>query len=95
MVQEAGLISFLRTLAIILLVFYGIRLMFRYLAPFLLKMFINKQRKAYENATQSDGSEAKDGEIHIKANGNAQRHDDESLGDYVDYEEIEESEEKK
>jgi hypothetical protein len=95
MVQEAGLISFLRTLAIILLVFYGIRLLLRYLAPFLLKMFINKQRKAYENATQPNRGETKDGEVHIKASRKAHRQDDESLGDYVDYEEIEESEEKK
>ncbi len=94
MVQEAGLISFLRTLAIILLIFYGIRLVLRYLAPILLKMFINKQRKAYENTSSSHQEPSEDGEVHIRGKRKSQKQN-ESLGDYVDYEEIEESEEKK
>ncbi|MEQ8907587.1 MAG: hypothetical protein RIC95_00210 [Vicingaceae bacterium] len=88
MLQEAGLVSFLRTIVILLAIFYGARLIFRFLIPFLLKRFIKKQQNKYSAYSQSQ-QDRQEGEVHIKTN---QKNRDEKnhLGDYVEYEEIDE-----
>lgn len=94
MIVEAGLISLLRTLLIIVGVYFAFRLIFRVLIPYLLKRFIKKQQsKYYQNfnsETDSRGGE-ESGEVHIKGKQKKSNKAD-KLGDYVDYEEVSENE---
>lgn len=92
MIYEAGLISLLRTLLILVGVYFAFRLIFRVLIPYLLKRFINKQHKKYyqqydRNASFND--DQKSGEVHIKGQ-KKKSSTTEKLGDYVDYEEVSE-----
>lgn len=94
MIVEAGLVSLLRTLLIIVAVYFAFRLFFRVLVPYLLKLFINKQQsKFYQNFNQDpkQDQERKTGEVNIKGNRKKSPKND-SLGDYVDYEDVSENE---
>jgi len=93
MTFEASLVSFLRTALIIVVVYYGIKFIIRYLSPLLLKWFIRKQQNKYSQYGSSDNSfdkSRKEGEVHIKKTAANRHHTDNQLGDYVDYEEINE-----
>ena len=91
----------LRTIAIIFIIYYGFRLLSRYVFPFLLKRWVNKKMgqfhsDSYRNQTQSqfnDEKKAKDyvkqheGEVKIKTNKSSKTETD-GIGDFVDYEEV-------
>lgn len=93
MLQEAGFVTFLRTIGVILLVIYGMRFITKYVLPLVLKRAIHK---AQERATQRNGnyqeSHAKEkvGETIIdKKPMQSKKTNSDNVGDYVDYEEVE------
>ncbi len=89
MVQEAGLVNLIKTIAIIFAVYYGLKLIGRYVFPWLLKRFINKQQEKFYNQTQSGNSRTERQEGEVKITGAPQRSSKkDDLGEYVDYEEI-------
>lgn len=93
MIQEAGFITFLRTIGIILLVIYGMKFMAKYLLPFLLKRAVNKaQERAKRGSSEfdQDQSKIKVGETVIdKKPSESKSSQTSNLGDYVEYEEVE------
>lgn len=90
MLFQAGPISFLRTIVIIVGIYYLFKLFFRYIAPKLLKRYVDKKMQSFQQQ-QFDNQHRKEGEIHIKTNANSQKNSsiDSDLGEYVDYEEVE------
>ncbi len=87
----------LRTIAIIFIIFYGFRLLARYVFPWLLKRWMNKKMGQFQNQANSqfqDQQKAKDfakqreGEVKIKPKSNASKSETGDMGDYVDYEEV-------
>ena len=89
--QEAGPMNFLRTILIIIAAYYVLKIVSRYVAPFLLKRFINKmQNKAqqqYNNQKQETNVNV--GETIIDKKPNKTNQSNNSVGEYVDYEELE------
>lgn len=89
--QEAGPMSFLRTIAIILLIYYAFKFLARLFAPYLMKKMVNKmQEKAqnqYNNQQQNRDSKVKEGETIIDRAPKSQSNS-KTVGEYVDYEEI-------
>ncbi len=83
----------LRTLLIILLVYYGFKILSRFLFPFMMKKFVNnveKKFKEQQGQYQSNQQKAKVGETIIdKAPRSTQKSND-KVGEYVDFEEVEE-----
>ena len=86
----------LRTLVIIFLIYYGFKLLARYVFPFLLKRWVNKKMGQFNGQAQFETEEkAKDyvkqheGEVKIKTNKSSKTETD-NIGDFVDYEEVEE-----
>ncbi len=83
MIYTAGMVTFIRTILIIALVYYGLKVIVKYLFPILLKRFVNKQQERFNQQQYSSN------------NSNPKSHKSESvtkketLGDYVDYEEVE------
>lgn len=86
----------LRTIAIIVIVYYGFKLLARYVFPFLLTRWVNKKMGQFQNQSQQqfrDAEQAKqfakehEGEVKIKTNKktNSSTIND---GEFVDYEEI-------
>lgn len=91
MVFEAGIVSFVRTLLIIALIYYGIKLIVRFLLPFVLRNFIKRQQDKFQNQYQNQQKKsnfsAKD-----STNEPSSSKKKDNLGEYVDYEEVDDKE---
>jgi hypothetical protein len=82
--------GFLRTLLILVLVFYGIRLFARYILPLLVdKGLKNMQQKMQDQQRQSQRSTRAPGDVTIEYNNRNSKKSSQSKGDYVDFEEVE------
>lgn len=81
--------TFLKTILIILLVYFGLRLLAKYFGPLILKYVFKKVQKNMENQFnpphQEPRNEPKRSRRSFKSNTNAKS----KVGEYVDYEEIE------
>ncbi len=78
----------LRTILVILLIYYGFKMISRYLLPFFLKRFINNiQNRA--NQQHQNQPNVKVGETIIDKKPNTNNQSNNSVGEYVDYEEVE------
>ena len=89
--QEAGLITFFRTIGIILLVIYGLKFIAKYVLPLLLKRAVNKAQERAQNQQrnyQDTPTKNNVGETIIdkKPQQNSKSKD---MGEYVDFEEVE------
>ena len=93
MLQTASFVGFLRTILIILLVYYGIKILTRLFAPYLLRYMSNKMQEKYggqfQQQQQSENPKQKEGETVIDKVPQQHKTSDKNVGEYVDYEEIE------
>lgn len=83
---------FLKTLAIIFLVYYFFKYTLRLLAPFILQSFAKKMQQKFNDQffQQHQNSKNKEGDITIEGKKNNAKSKDHNVGDYVDFEEVEE-----
>jgi len=79
--------GFLRTIAIIVLIFYGLKFLGRLLAPFLIKKMADKMGAQFQNQYQAEETKT-EGEVTIKKSQQKNSKISETEGEYVDYEEI-------
>lgn len=83
------IVNFLRTLIIIAIIYFAIRLFTRYVLPLILENKIKEmQQKMKEQQRQKQGSGKHEGEVTIEYDqkrNNIRNHDD---GEYVDFEEV-------
>ena len=77
----------LRTILIIIIVYYLFRLFARYVMPWIARYFIQRSMKGFEQQRQKQSR--KNGEINIDYSPGKKGSLD-NLGEYVDYEEIDE-----
>ena len=83
----------MRTLLIILLIYLLFRFFTRTLLPYFVRNYIKKaQNKFYQQNPNINPEEAKqrEGEVKVKSRPKSQSGSKEELGDYVDFEEVEE-----
>ncbi len=84
------LVNFIRTLFIILLIYFGIRFITRYILPILVdKGMKNMQQKMQNQQRQSQQSTRPPGEVTIEYNKNSGKGNSKVKGEYVDFEEVE------
>ena len=84
------LTNFLRTLFIIIIVYYGIRFVTRYLLPILVdKGLKNMQQKMQDQQRQNQRSTRPPGDVTIEYNNRTGKNSSQTKGDYVDFEEVE------
>ena len=83
---------FLKTLAIIFLVYYFFKYTLRLLAPFILQSFAKKMQQKFNGqfTQHHQNSKNKEGDITIEGKKNNAKSKDHNVGDYVDFEEVEE-----
>tara|TARA_B110000003_G_scaffold113243_1_gene115843 strand:- start:33197 stop:33478 length:282 start_codon:yes stop_codon:yes gene_type:complete len=91
--QEAELMSLFRTLLIMIIVYYSVRFLVRLFTPFLIKKVVgNMQEKAKKKYTQqnqhSQKSFTREGETIIDKTPDSKSEGNNSVGEYVDFEEI-------
>ncbi len=79
----------LRTIAIILLVYYGFKFFAKLFAPYLMKRMVNKmQQKAQNQQRNQQQPNVKEGETVIDRKPQNTNQSNNSVGEYVDYEEV-------
>lgn len=90
--QEASLQGFLRTILIIMLVYYALKFIGRYLFPlFFQKIVKNFEKKVREQQSyQKPVDQTKEGEITIEKQPLQSKESNKDVGEYVDYEEVDE-----
>lgn len=82
------LINFVKTLVIILVIWFGIRLFRQYVLPMLIDKGIkNMQEKMHEQQKEQQRSGREQGEVTIENRQHGKKHNDKK-GEYVDFEEI-------
>ncbi|WP_203258648.1 DUF4834 family protein [Hyunsoonleella ulvae] len=89
MPQEASVVGLIKIIGIILLVYYGVKVLSRLLTPFLLRYVSRKAEEKFGGQFKSQGYETpkKEGEVTIDKMPK-RKASNKNVGDYVDYEEI-------
>jgi hypothetical protein len=92
MLQTASFTGFLRTILIILLVWYGMKILMRLFAPYLVKYMSKKMQERFgqqfQEQQQPSQNRPNEGETVIDKMPNQQKSSDKKEGEYIDYEEI-------
>lgn len=93
MLQYASVVGFVRTILIILAIYFGLKILSRLLAPFLMRYVTKKAEQKFGQQfgryESSKETKRKDGEVSIDKMPNTQKSSNKDVGEYVDYEEIE------
>lgn len=90
---EASLEGVLKTVLIVLLVYFGFKIFFRYFGPMILKYFMKRMGRKFEKQfSQQFGrhtqQEQKNGKTTIDKKPNSVKKSNKNVGEYIDYEEI-------
>lgn len=92
MLQQASLYGFVRTILIILLVWYGIKILTRLFAPYLMRYMSKKMKQKFEGQfgqqQQRQQPREKEGETVIDKMPNRDSSSSKKVGEYIDYEEV-------
>ncbi len=87
----------LRTILIILIVYYGFKFLFRVVFPFLITRWANKKMQEFQQQAQHQFKTEEqtkqfvkqhEGEVKIQSTTKNNKPETDGLGDYVDYEEV-------
>lgn len=80
----------LRTIAIIIIIYYIFKFFSRYIAPIFLKKVINNAQKKYQEQQNQyqNTTEGKVGETVIDKKPSNQKQSNKNVGEYVDFEEV-------
>ena len=84
--------TFLKTILVILLVFYGLKILFRLAMPYILQSLAKKAEKHFQN-TFGDGfrehpAQQPEGKVTIEKKQKQYKKSNTNVGEYVDFEEI-------
>jgi hypothetical protein len=91
MIQAASVTGFVKTIVIILLVWYGMKILSRLFAPFLVRYVAKKAEQKFGGGysrSQNEKSKSKEGETSIDKMPRKNAKYKKNVGEYVDYEEI-------
>ena len=96
MIQEASAMGLLRTILIILLVYFGFKILARLFAPILLRFVAKKAEQKFgqqfggfqNQGNQREQQRSKEGETVIDKMPNQNKKSNTKVGEYVDYEEL-------
>ena len=90
---EASFTGVLKTILIVLLVYFGLKILFRYFGPMLLRYFMKRMGRKFEQQfnQQFGGPQQqnnKKGKVSIDKKPKSGRESNKTVGEYIDYEEI-------
>lgn len=94
MMQTASLMGFLRTILIIMLIWYGLKILSRIFAPYLAKYVVKKAEQRFgqqfgDFQNRTTQKPQKEGETVIDKMPENQSSSNKDVGEYIDYEEVE------
>ena len=88
MLQEASFVGFVRTILIIMLIWYGIKILSRLFAPYLMRFVAKKAEQRFGQQQNKQQPKQKEGETTIDKSPKQTKTSNKNVGEYVDYEEI-------
>lgn len=91
MLQTASFTGFFRTILILILIYYGLKFLMRILAPYFVQYMSKKMQEQFGGQFHRRAEETnhpKAGETVIDKMPNQQKSSDKTVGEYIDYEEI-------
>lgn len=86
--------ALLRFLFVVVIIYYGFRLFFRYVVPWIIARFMKKQQDRFNQMNgfpDSKHSRKKDGEVNIKSKTTKKSENDTNFGEYVDFEDVDDN----
>jgi hypothetical protein len=90
--HEASLSEVLRVILIVLLIYFGLKLILRWLGPILLRYILRKVGKKFEQKFGQFGAPGEqtrqEGDVSIEKKPKNPRKTKKDVGEYIDYEEI-------
>ncbi len=88
--NEAGPMNFLRTIFILILIYYALKFLVKLFAPYLLKKAVDKVKKKAEQQynSQQQKENVEEGKTIIDKKPQDTKQSNNSVGEYVDFEEI-------
>ena len=92
MLQTASAVGLLRTILIILLIYFGFKILARLFMPFLMKFLVKKTEERFGqqfgNYQSQEKPKYKEGETVIDKIPKTENSSNKDVGEYIDYEEI-------
>lgn len=86
--------ALLRFLFVLVIIYYGFKLIIKYVLPWILARFVKKQQEKYQNMNsgfENDYRSSNQSDVKIKTNTpNKNNDEDDGFGEYIDFEEIKE-----
>lgn len=88
--DTASFESVLKTILIILLIYFGFKIFIKWFGPLILRYFLKKIGNKFQQQfnPQAKTKKKKKGEVVIEKKPKSDRKPDKSMGEYIDYEEI-------
>lgn len=88
--DTASFESILKTILIILLIYFGFKIFIKWFGPIILRYFLKKIGNKFQQQfdPQAKTKTKKKGEVVIEKKPKSGRKPDKSVGEYIDYEEI-------
>lgn len=87
------MMTFLKTILIVLLVYFGLKFLFKLATPYLMRYISKKAGQQFEqffgNASNMNTQREKEGSITIDKNPSANSRSSKKVGEYVEFEEVE------
>ncbi len=85
--------TFLKTLLIILLVYYGVKIIFKFAKPYIMRYIAKKANEKFgqafgQNPSQSNTTSQQEGETILDNSQTKTKTSKSTVGEYVDFEEI-------
>ncbi len=87
---EASFESILKTVLILLLIYFGFKIVIRFFGPMILKYFLKKIGSKFQQqfSQQSPPDSKRAGEVNIDKKAPSNMKSNKKVGEYIDYEEI-------
>jgi len=83
------MVGFLRTLLVIVIIYFAIRIFTRYILPLLVDKGVkNMQQKMNNQYRQQQKNQRKEGEVTVEYKNSNARNGKENKGEYIDFEEV-------
>ena len=87
--QAASFIGVLNTILVIMLIYYGLKFVGRFLIPILFQKVVkNAEEKFKQQQGHQNHNNTKEGEITIDKKPNGKSKSNNDVGEYIDYEEV-------
>lgn len=82
------LVGFVRTLLVLIIIYFGIRFISRYVLPLLLDKGVKKMQQKMQDQQRQQRPRRPEGNVTIEKNQNQQSQQNSDKGEYIDFEEV-------